>query len=209
MAKTLNIRLCERATLYGIDTLSDAELLAVTTGLSRDALQKLLDRHSVFELMASLNLIEMSPDEKIRLEAVFLLTRRLSRAQYSGGVIIRRPEDIGPLFVGELQFRTGEVVLAALLNTRHRLVRIETLAAGGVSSAVIDPREVARAALASNASAIILGHNHPSGDATPSPEDVATTKSMTEALSLLNLHLIDHLVVGGSSFISMKQQGLI
>jgi len=209
MTNKTDLILKEKVATYGFGVLSDSECLAMATGLDRCLLQPILDQYTLYEIGSQLDVLNLDSKIRIRLEALYQLLPRISKAQYRGGIVIRCPEDIGPLFVRELQFRTTEVVMVALLNARNCLIRIETIASGGVSSAMIDPREVARIALRHNALAVIICHNHTSGSVTPSPDDVSTSRNLIDALSLLNIRLCDHLIVGGTQFVSLKQQGQI
>lgn len=194
---------------YGFDVLSDSECLALATGLDRCLLQPILDQYTLYEIGSQLDAIDLDSKIRVRLEALFQLQPRINKAQYRGEIVIRCPEDIGPLFVRELQFKTTEVVMVALLNARNRLIRIETVAIGGISSAMIDPREIARIALRYNASSVAMAHNHPSSCTEPSSDDVSTAINLSQALRLLNIRLIDAFVIVGPNYTSLKQVGKI
>jgi DNA repair protein RadC len=102
-----------------------------------------------------------------------------------------------------------EHFLTVLLDGRHRVVGIDDVAVGASGSCPVHPREVFKAAILANATAIIAAHNHPSGDLTPSAEDRVVTKRLAEAGTLLGIPLLDHLIVTGTSFYSMKDSGII
>jgi DNA repair protein RadC len=103
--------------------------------------------------------------------------------------------------------RENFVVL--LLDTKNKVVGINTVSIGTLNSAVVHPREVFKPAILANAASIILAHNHPSGDPAPSKEDVAVSKKLMEAGRLLEIEVLDHIIVGDDCFLSMKQKGLI
>lgn len=209
MKSRLSARLCDQANLYGVGTLSDTELLCLSTGIERSQVQTILDQHPIHELMNRIDALGLDSRQRIQLEALFQILQRIGRAQYQGGISIRTPQDVAALFMAEIGQQSIEVAMIALLNVRNKLIRVESMATGTVSSAFISPREIARVALRHNAVNLILVHNHPSGDSSPSADDITATKGLINALELLNIHLLDHLVVSGNSFTSLKQAGLI
>ena len=209
MKNRLPARLCDQVSLYGIGTLSDTELLSLSTGIERSQVQTMLDAHPIHELMNRIDSLGLNSSQRMQIEAVFQLIQRVGRAQYQAGVCIRTPLDVAELFLRELQFQQVEVVMVALLNVRNKLIRVESLATGTVSSAIISPREIARIALRHNAAAVIVAHCHPSGETSPSPDDIETTKKLAEAMSLVGISLLDHIIVAGNSFTSLKQAGVI
>ena len=102
-----------------------------------------------------------------------------------------------------------EVFAAAMLDTRHRLIEYVELFFGTIDGAEVHPREVARCALRLNAAAVIVAHNHPSGEVTPSSADRAVTTRLKQALALLDIRLLDHVIVGGPESLSLARQGLL
>lgn len=102
-----------------------------------------------------------------------------------------------------------EVFSVVMLDSQHRLIAYVELFRGSISSAQIEPREVVKECLRHNAAAVLLSHNHPSGDATPSSADIAVTKRLREVLDLIDVRILDHIVVGGNSVVSMASRGLI
>jgi len=202
-------RLCDRADLYGLDCLSDAELMAVATGIRQDRLHSLLDGHSLSELALKLDSLSLADSDKLQLQALFTVGQRLARSEYRKGDIIHCPQDVALLFMRELQLKRVEVVMAALLNCRNRLIRVETLSIGTVSEAFICTRELARLALGHNAAHVILAHCHPSGEPAPSRDDIETTRDLANALKNIGISLMDHIVVAGSQYTSLRQAGLM
>ena len=203
----ISTRLCEQGLLYGVDSLSDSELLSVSTGLDQGLVQSILIQYPLNKLEDLMDTLPLDPRQKLQLEALFQIIQRIGRAQYQRGVTIKTPVDVANLFMSELQHQKIEVVMVAFLNVRNQLIRVDSLATGTVSSAIISPREIARVALRHNAAAVIVAHCHPSGETSPSQDDIKATKCLAEALDLLSISLLDHLIIGGSNFLSMKQTG--
>ena len=138
-------------------------------------------------------------------EAVTILERRLRRS----GEIISNPSDISrwlQLNIGHLE---REVFWAIWLNNRHRVVGYEELFSGTISGASVHPREVVKSAMRHNAAACILAHNHPSGDPEPSQSDRQITLRLRDALALVDVRCLDHLVVGFPDVTSLAERGLL
>ena len=119
------------------------------------------------------------------------------------------PQDVYDLLGPELSTLAQEQLRVLLLNTRNRVVGQRTVYQGTVNSSAVRPAEVLRAAVIENAPSIIVSHNHPSGDPTPSPEDVSVTRDLVAAGKLLDIELLDHIVIAGSTFVSLKEKGLM
>lgn len=124
-------------------------------------------------------------------------------------VQVSRPEQAADLLGPQLLGRDREHCLAALLDTKHRLLRIVTVSIGSVDHTFMGPREVFRDALLANAAVVVLAHNHPSGDPEPSAEDELVTRRLVQAGELLGVTVLDHLVVAGNRWVSMARRGLV
>ena len=121
---------------------------------------------------------------------------------------VRKPADAASIAAKYLEGQDREHFIVLLLDTKHRVNAIHTVAIGTLSQALVHPREVFKAALLANAAAVILAHNHPSGDVTPSPEDLAITKRLKDAGELLGVPVLDHLIIGdGGAYASLKDRG--
>lgn len=123
--------------------------------------------------------------------------------------VITSPEAAAAVLVPRLSGRDREACIALLLDTRHRLLEVETVSIGSIDHTFMSPREVFRDALLGNAAALVLGHNHPSGDAAPSRDDERVTRRLAEAAELIGIDLLDHLVVGHGRWTSLARRGLI
>jgi len=124
-------------------------------------------------------------------------------------IAVASPETAADLLVPRLALRDRERCVAAFLDTKHRLLRVSTLSIGSVDHTFMSPREVFRDALLANASALVLAHNHPSGDPEPSADDEAVTRRLARAGDLVGVDVLDHLVVGGPDWISLARRGVI
>ena len=143
----------------------------------------------------------------IRLKAALALANRL-HDPVNELPIINSPVDAAALVQYEMSLLEQEYLKVLLLNTRNRVIDIVTIYHGSVNSSQVRVGEVFRPAIQRNAPALIVIHNHPSGDPTPSPDDVAVTRAMVAAGKLLDIEILDHLVIGGARFISLKERGL-
>ncbi|MEL1263143.1 RadC family protein [Pseudoxanthomonas putridarboris] len=205
----------------GPGSLSDAELLAVFLGSGlrgRDAVataRELLATHgslrALLERPASelTTLPGLGPARASALAGALELGTRLLHSALERGDAISDPQAAGRYFAQRLRGRPHEVFAALFLDTRHRALAFEELFQGSVDSAEVYPREVARRALAHNAAALIVGHNHPSGCAEPSTADRAVTVKLKQALALVDIRLLDHFVIGDGSPQSMAARGWV
>ncbi len=147
--------------------------------------------------------------ENLRLLAELRTTARSNR---NGGPLGRQascPEDIYRLVGPEMQNLVQEQVQVILLDTKRHVLDVVMVYQGNISSAIVRPAELLRDAVIANAPALVLTHNHPSGDPEPSPQDVRMTKDLVEAADVLGIELADHVVIGRGSFVSLKQRGLL
>jgi DNA repair protein RadC len=108
-----------------------------------------------------------------------------------------------------LDHEAVEVFLILCLNTKHSLLAYHELSRGTLDSTLVHPREVFKAAMLANAASVVLGHNHPSGDPTPSPDDIALTMRLVQAGELLGVRVLDHLILGGDGYHSFKEKGMV
>lgn len=121
---------------------------------------------------------------------------------------VQSPEDGFAILGPQLAHREQEVLAVVLLNTRNRVLDVIEVYRGSLNASWIRTGELFREAIRQNAAAILVAHNHPSGDPTPSPEDVAVTRAVCEAGALLDVEVLDHLVIGNGRFVSLKVKGL-
>ncbi len=211
----------ERLARLGPRALSDVELLAILlrTGEGRsrltalDLARQMLARGGGLRFLAGATWEELArfrgvgPAKAVELKAALELGRRVAREGVAR-VRLASPEQVGDFLVEELRWEERETFLAVLLDRRCQVLGIETVAVGGPDGVSVHPREVFRAAVRRNATAVILAHNHPSGDAGPSPEDVAVTRRLVAAGGIMGIEVLDHLVVAEGRYVSMRRLGL-
>ncbi len=143
-----------------------------------------------------------------QVKAALELGRRLLVEAPRERPTITTPEDAANLVLADMGWLEHEELRVMLLDTRNRVQRVLTLYQGNVNTTVVRIGEIFRAAVRDNSSGLILVHNHPSGDPSPSPEDVRITAKVVEAGALLGIQVLDHLVIGRNRFVSLKEQGL-
>jgi DNA repair protein RadC len=143
-------------------------------------------------------------DDQIISQALEILRKRAKR-----GAILSGPQDVRDLLIIETAGDRVERFGMVLLTTPHAVIGIETISTGTLNSATVHPREVVRKALEMDAAAVILFHNHPSGDPEPSAADRTLTDTLVSALRTVDVRVLDHLVVGGGSSVSFSERGLI
>jgi len=144
-----------------------------------------------------------------RLAAVFELGRRVRMRPPRRGHPVRHPQQMVSYLTARLGHAQVESFGVLLLDARNRLLSDDILSQGGWSASVVRPREVFRRALLAGAPALILYHNHPSGDPAPSREDIQITRQLVEAGQLLGIKVLDHLIVGAEGYASLRERGLL
>ena len=122
---------------------------------------------------------------------------------------IHTPGDVARLVMSEMRYYKKEVFKVLLLDTKNRLIKIETISQGVLDASVVHPRDVFRAAILNNTSSIVLVHNHPSGNEIPSAQDIEITKNLIEAGKIMNIDVIDHIIIGDGKFLSLKEKKVI
>ncbi len=209
----------ERLAQVGASALSNAELLAIIlrTGSGGESVlslaQRLINRHGLAGL-ARKPIAELSEERGlgqtkiVQIKAAFELGRRLLASAPDERPQIRTPADAANILMSEMALLEQEQLRVMLLDTRNRVLAVPTLYAGSLNTTMIRVSEVFREAIRHNAAALIVAHNHPSGDPSPSPEDVAVTREMIKAGQLLDIEVLDHLVIGQQQFVSLKERGL-
>ncbi len=150
----------------------------------------------------------LGPAKAAQIKAAIELGSRLVREQADERGAIGSPADAAALLQLEMQGLSQETLVVLNLDTRNRLISKETVYKGSLNLSLVRVGELFRAAIQKNAASIILAHNHPSGDPSPSPEDVALTRSVIQAGKLLDIEVLDHLVIGNARFVSMKEKSL-
>ena len=143
-----------------------------------------------------------------RILAALQLGRHLASHQVQDRVMIHSPEDAADLVQYEMSALTQEELRVIILNTRNHVIKVVTIYKGSLNSSQVQVGEIFRPAIKHNAAAIIVVHNHPSQCCDPSPEDISISKAIVKAGKLLSIETLDHLIIGGNSFVSLKRRGL-
>lgn len=211
----------ERLVNAGASALSNAELLAIilrTGTISESAVH--LAHRILAESDGLRNLVDVSTEQLTRIKGVgqvkavqiqagIELGRRLATSHLYEAVTIRSPRDVEQLLMEELRYLRKEHFVCLFLNTKNHVVAKETLSIGSLNASIVHPREVFLAAIKRSSAAIICVHNHPSGDPTPSPEDIEITNRLVEAGQLIGIDVLDHIIIGDSKIVSLKEQGFM
>lgn len=197
----------------GVKNVSLLELIAALIGDPDTALRLLAQYPTLDELtsapMADLSRIAGLGSARIAaLQAAFELGRRAAHGTPADRPQIRAPADAANLMLGEMGALEQEEIRVILLDTRNRIIQVETLYRGNVNSTTLRAAELFREAIRRNAPAIIVVHNHPSGDPSPSPEDISITRNIIAAGKLLDIEVLDHIVIGRQRWVSLKERGL-
>jgi DNA repair protein RadC len=204
----------------GPHALTDAELLAIIlrdsgSGQSvLDVAQALLVDYRTLAGIRRAHFAElaarrgMGPANAAQLLAAIEVARRLLLGAADERPQIRSPQDAAQLMLAEMGHLDQEQLRTICLDTRNRVQKVHTVYVGSLNSSMVRVGEVFKEALRLNSAAIIVVHNHPSADPTPSPEDVLVTRQIVEAGKLLDVEVLDHLVIGLSRFVSMRERGL-
>lgn len=209
----------ERLIKHGAQVLSDAELLAIflRTGipgksavdLGQDLMRHFGSLNALFSAtLPSLSLIRgMGPAKYVQFQAVLELARRALLEDLETGAILNAPQAVKQYLQLTLARKTHECFIALFLDVKNCLLKSEELSRGTLTHASVHPREVVKAALACNAAAVILAHNHPSGNSAPSQADLALTETLRAALALVDVRVLDHVIVAGNKPYSFSEHG--
>ena len=142
--------------------------------------------------------------------AAMQLAQRFSKPSCSQPRIIRKPQDAADLLMQEMRYLQQEHFVTLFLNTKNHVIgQPETLSIGSLNAAIVHPAVVFRAAVKRSSASIVVCHNHPSGDPTPSPEDIQITKRLSEAGDVIGVDVLDHIIIGDGIFVSLKERGLM
>lgn len=209
----------ERMKQYGAENLSNTELLAILlrTGVRGQSVirvaEEILQKAGSLKALLEMKLEELSAirgvgeAKAIQIKAGLELGRRLSRQTLLDLPKIRSPKDAAEFMMDSLRYLHQEHFIALFLNTKNRVIGQETIFIGTLNSSIVHPREVFREGIRKSAASIILVHNHPSGDPQPSKEDIDVTRRLVECGRLLGIEVLDHLIIGDGTYISLKEKG--
>ena len=214
----------EKCIKYGPESLSDAELIAAIIRTGNNELhsvalaEHILNSNSDCPGLLGLHHITLNQLMKIKgigkvkavqLKCIGELSRRISKASLGEKIAFKSPDKIADYFMEDMRHKDKESVIAVFLNTKHMLIKHIELSKGTVNTSLMSTRELFLEALKYSAVYVVLLHNHPSGDPTPSREDIVNTRKVYEAGKLIGIDLIDHIIIGDNKYISLKEKGVM
>lgn len=211
----------ERMIEFGPESLNNAELLAILlrTGSANESVltlaQRIISQIGELRGLYDITIEELTkvkgigPAKAIQIKAAIELGKRVTKEHsLNRNNSIRSPKDVADYIMEDLRHLKQEHFVTLLLDTKNNVIAKETISIGTLNSSIIHPREVYKPAIKKSVSAIIVAHNHPSGDPTPSREDIEVTKRLKEAGEILGIDLLDHIIIGDSKYFSLKDKGL-
>ena len=215
----------ERLERSGPGSLSNQELLAITlsTGVVKDGQKytaidlamQLLRHFESLKGVAQADFAQLTevagigPAKACQIMAAFELGKRV--AMFSGNLkpVVRQPTDVFEYFRDQMSLLPKEVFRVVALDTKNRIIKDQIVSEGTLNASIVHPRDVFRVAVVNSAASLILLHNHPSGDPMPSQEDIAITRRLVEVGKLMEIPILDHLIIGGGTFVSLKEMNLL
>lgn len=211
----------EKLEKYGAAVLSDAELLAIIirSGSKRDHSIDLAQKVLLLNRRGLAGIHQLSLKElqvingigrvkAIQLKSIAELSTRMSKTIALNKINISSPKSIADIYMEELRHLQQEHMKIVLLDTKNNIICDDTISVGTVNASLVNPREVLIHALKNGAVQMIILHNHPSGDSSPSKEDLAITRRISEAGELIGIRLLDHIIIGDNNFVSLRERGI-
>ncbi len=206
---------------HGVAAVGDNELVALVLGSGCHRIGALAAANELLKALGGLHGVARStcdelarvagvgPVKAARVIAAVELGRRTLAHAPAARVPLRTPHDAAAYLLPAFGSRPVEQFGVVLLDTKHRVLRATILAVGTLNATVVEPRDVFREAVLGGAAAVVVFHNHPSGDPTPSPDDAALTRRLTAAGTLMGIDLVDHIILGDTRYCSFKEMGLL
>jgi DNA repair protein RadC len=211
----------ERLLVDGPASLSNHELLAIllrTGSKDESVLQlanRLLNHFEGLRMLKDATVEELTSmkgignTKAIQIMAAIELGRRMGRLRYDDRYVIRSPEDGAKFVMEDMRFLSQEHFVCLYLNTKNQVLHRQTIFIGSLNASIVHPREVYKEAFRRSAASIICIHNHPSGDPSPSKEDIEVTKRLSECGKIIGIELLDHLIIGDGKYVSLKEKGYV
>lgn len=209
----------ERLLSHGAKSLSNTELLAILINTGRKGFSSIDISNELLKATSNLNELKKASvndliqvkgiglQKAITLKAAFELGERMGRRSENNRVKITQPSDVADLMMASMKDLSQEHFMVLLLNSKNIVIKEACVFKGTLNSSIVHPREIFSIAIRENANAIIAVHNHPSGDVTPSQEDIITTLRLKECGLILGIDLLDHIIIGDNKFTSLVEAG--
>ena len=202
----LNQKVKEFGVGYGMEVYSDVELLSLATGIEPEKFTGTLSETFNGDPRAISGIGEK---KTLRLLAIKELAKRLACRVNTKIEIIHGPEDVAHFAMPRYRDEKKEHFAVMLLNTKNHIIGLRDISIGSLTASIVHPREVFKEAALQSAAAIILLHNHPSGDTSPSREDISVTQRMVKAGKIMDIPVLDHVILGDGRWTSLKEKGLL
>jgi len=211
----------ERLLAFGASHLSNQELISILIGSGTkeasalDLSNRVLMHFEGIRLLADATIEELTSirgigeAKGVSILAAIEIGKRLNQQRPEEKYIIRSPEDGADYVMEEMRHLKQEHFVALFLNTKNQVIHQQTIFIGSLNASIVHPREVFREAVKRSAATIICVHNHPSGDPTPSQEDIHVTRRLVESGKIMGIELLDHIIIGDRKFISLKEKGYL
>ena len=196
----------ERAMEYGVQSLFDVEALSLLLGINQDLLSEVL---TIKQFKERYQLMKLTTIQKQRVEALFELIKRLGQEEVDSKARANSPRAVYQLVRWEMASLKKEEFRILLLDTKCKVIGIRKISEGSLTASIVHPREVFKEAILGSAYSFIAVHNHPSGETTPSKEDVAITKRLQEVGQVMGIQLLDHVIVSSEGYTSLKDEGYL
>ena len=212
----------EKLEKYGVKSLSNAELIAVIirTGHGEDTALDLANKllsidKSGISYLSHAEIAELTQVKGIglckaaQIQAAIELGKRIAASMGDEKIKVESPQVVVDLLMEDMRYLKKEHFKTLILDTKNQIISIENISIGNLNASIVHPREVFNIAIRKSANAVILVHNHPSGDPTPSTEDINITHRLIDAGNIIGIKVLDHIIIGDNKYISFKQRNII
>ncbi|MFC1900223.1 DNA repair protein RadC [Chloroflexota bacterium] len=211
----------ERLQKYGVEALSAQEILSLIMGrgIAGESVtvtsQRLLSEFVSIKGIAAASLEELArvkgigPAKASQIKAAFELANRLEGYPEPGKkTLVKTPEEVVSLVKGRLKDKKKEHFQVLLLDTRSQLIKIAEVSVGSLDTSIVHPREVFKEAISASAASVLFVHNHPSGDPSPSEDDIKLTERLCQAGEVMGIEVLDHIIIADNKYVSLKREGI-
>ncbi len=210
----------EKIIKYGSNTLSTEELIALIIRTGYQSITAVELANNLINKSNGLKgIIDFTPEEFMKnkgigiakgtqLCAVVELSKRINSCKFQGEIILNSSSDVASLLMSELRHLKQEHLYVIMMDVKNKMIAKELISKGGLASSVVHPREVFKKAIKKSCASIIVVHNHPSGNPTPSRNDIEVSKRLSSAGDILGIEVLDHIIIGDGRYISLKESNL-